>query len=71
MNESHGADDFRKLVEDGLFLCMYGERPPGAPTDPRAETWGDWSMRAERALRAVADADEAATHNVDSGTADR
>jgi hypothetical protein len=40
------------LVEDALFLRMYGERPPGAPPDPHKETWQDWDRRAEAWLRA-------------------
>jgi hypothetical protein len=42
---------FRSLVEQALFLRMYGERPPGAPKDPAGETWRDWDTRAEAALR--------------------
>jgi hypothetical protein len=41
----------RELVEQALFLLHYGERPPGAPVDPAAETWVDWSRRAEIWLR--------------------
>jgi transcriptional regulator with XRE-family HTH domain len=42
------------LVEDALFLRMNGERPPGAPRDPRAETWAAWDQRAEEYLRSLA-----------------
>jgi hypothetical protein len=43
-----------KLVEQALFLGMYGERPPGAdPRKPEAETWADWYRRAEQYLRSL------------------
>lgn len=41
------------LLEEALFLCMNGERPPGAPADPLKETWGDWAARCETFLRSV------------------
>lgn len=41
-----------KLLADGLFLCMHGERPPGAPpADPTAETWARWARDTETFLR--------------------
>lgn len=40
-------DPARQLVEQALHLRMYGERAPGAPTDPAAETWADWDRRAQ------------------------
>jgi hypothetical protein len=40
------------LVEEALFLRMYGERPPGAPEDSQRETWADWEKRAETWVRA-------------------
>lgn len=39
-----------RLVEQALFLCTNGERPPGAPPWP-GETWGEWARRAEAYLR--------------------
>ncbi len=44
-------DQAVRLLDDALFLRMNGERPPGAPLDPRAETWRDWEHRAELFLR--------------------
>lgn len=43
-----------KLVDYALFLCQNGERPPGAPVDPAAETWRGWERRAEGYLRLIA-----------------
>lgn len=41
-----------RLLEQALFLRMYGERPPGAPHDrPEAETWQQWERDAEVFLR--------------------
>ena len=48
------ADLAAALVEEALFLRMNGERPPGAPADPRAETWAAWDRRAEEFLRGLA-----------------
>jgi hypothetical protein len=43
-----------QLVKDALFLCMYGERPPGAPHDDHdAETWRRWCIEAEHFLRGL------------------
>lgn len=48
------GDQARQLVEDALFLCVNGERPPGAPRDDlTAETWADWTRRAEAYLRST------------------
>jgi len=46
------------LLETALFLRTLGERPPGAPGDPDAETWADWERRCEAFLRAFPPADE-------------
>jgi|SRR5216684_3872067 len=43
-----------RLVEDALFLRMNGQRPAGAPRDPRGETWAGWDQRAEEFLRSLA-----------------
>jgi hypothetical protein len=46
------SDEAVRLVEAALFLCMNGERPPGAPRDdPGAETWQRWGTEAETFLR--------------------
>lgn len=37
-----------KLLEEALFLRMYGERAPGGN-----ETWHDWDLRAETFLRSL------------------
>lgn len=47
------AEAANQLLKDALFLRQFGERPPGAPADPRGETWGDWDVRAERFLRSL------------------
>jgi hypothetical protein len=47
-NEISEAD---KLLTEALFMRMYGERPPGAPEAPEAETWTDWDIRCEAYLR--------------------
>jgi len=41
-----------RLLEQALFLRMYGERPPGAPPGkPEAETWAKWQKDTEAFLR--------------------
>lgn len=42
-----------ELLNEALFLRMNGERPPGAPADPRKETWGEWDSKCETFLRHV------------------
>jgi hypothetical protein len=46
IGEWDGSTESRRLVEDALWLCMYGERAPGG-----AETWAEWTARAEKYLR--------------------
>jgi NTP pyrophosphatase (non-canonical NTP hydrolase) len=41
------------LVRDAFFLRANGERPPGAPSSPAAETWKDWENRALAFLNQV------------------
>lgn len=43
----HETGRAERLVEQALHLRMYGERAPGAPTDPTAETWAEWERRAQ------------------------
>lgn len=38
-----------RLLEDALFLRMYGERPPGSEN----ENWHDWDRNAEAFLRGL------------------
>jgi hypothetical protein len=54
------ADEARKLLSEALFLAESGERPPGAPNDPQAETWADWFRRIEAFLRAEPERKDAA-----------
>lgn len=56
LNTPELADDLAlqdaiALLEEGLFLCSNGERPPGAPADLRKETWSEWGTRVELFLR--------------------
>jgi hypothetical protein len=41
----------RSLLQEAMLLGQYGERPPGAPDDPQAETWSNWFRRVEALLR--------------------
>jgi len=43
----------QNLLEDALFLHINGERPPGAPPNPQAETWADWDRRCKALLRSL------------------